>query len=154
MHSCVQLQHKILYTFHPIQSLKTQTTAPYVHIRSEESTSLVPKVSEMFMFNSSACGFVRRLGWPGHPNLNINIFPLSQTDTAESCHSSQHAALTLRQDGEKTHTGIKQVKVLPFPPPPESASTITSVCQSYWLNRNFFIDRIFLSVWIPFFFDQ
>ncbi len=50
MHSRVQLQHKILYSSHPIQSLKTQTTAPYAHISSDESFSLVPNVSEMFTF--------------------------------------------------------------------------------------------------------
>ncbi len=36
----------------PIQSLSTQTTTPYAHIRSEESSNPVPKVTECSYFNS------------------------------------------------------------------------------------------------------
>ena len=47
-----------MYTSDPIQSLEMQTTAPYAHVRSEESSSLVPNVSEMFSIAQHVALFV------------------------------------------------------------------------------------------------
>ena len=54
-----------------IESLNTQTTTPYTHIRSEDSSNLVPEVTDYSHFNSSACacGFVHQMSQPIHANL-------------------------------------------------------------------------------------
>ena len=40
-----------------------------LYIRSNESSNLVPKVTQCSHFNNSACGFVRSVRQPGHHNL-------------------------------------------------------------------------------------
>ena len=40
---------------------------------NKESSNLVPKVTECSDCNSSACGFVHRLGQPGIPNIMISL---------------------------------------------------------------------------------
>ena len=52
-----------------------QTTTAYAltSIGSEESSKLVPKVTECSHFNISAYGFVHQSGQPVHPNLKHKI---------------------------------------------------------------------------------
>ncbi len=60
LHALQHVQHKNMCSSRPTERLEMQTSTPYAHTRSEESSNLVLKVTECSHFNSSACGFVGR----------------------------------------------------------------------------------------------